>query len=605
MAHLLNLESARVVLGDRVVLDGLSLGLDDGARVGVVGRNGDGKSTLLRVLAGVLVPDSGRASRSSGLRVGRVVQEDVTGSGTVRDAVLGSYADDGDHVWASDPRVRDVVNGLLGDIEESVPGGWFADMSVLSGGQRRRVVLAAVLVGDYDLLILDEPTNHLDVDGVSWLAQHLKSRWPPSRGGLVVVTHDRWFLDEVCERTWEVHDGIVDMYDGGYAAYILARAERGRIADATERKRANLVRKELAWLRRGPPARTSKPKFRIDAAEALIADEPPPRDSVELLRTASARLGKDVVDLEDVTFTVGSRLLLDGVTWRVGPGDRLGIVGANGSGKTTLLRLITGDLSPHSGRVKRGKTIQVAVLSQHLRELEEVFHLRVAEVIEREKTAIVVAGKEVSATQLVERLGFTNARAWTRVTDLSGGERRRLQLARLLMHEPNVLLLDEPTNDLDTDTLAAMEDVLDSYAGTMIVVSHDRYLLERLTDRQLGMLGDGQLRDLVGGVDQYLSMRADLARSFSSTLGRITTSTATSGVSSGPSAAELRTAKKEAARLERQLERLAARETQLHGQLATQATDHAAVSALSAQLDQVLVEKATTEDAWLDASEHL
>lgn len=443
MAHLLNLESVRVVLGDRVVLDGVSLGIDDGARVGAVGRNGDGKSTLLKVLAGVLTSDGGRVSHSSGLRLGRLVQEDVSFDGTVRDAVLGGAAEDGDHVWASDPRVRDVVTGLLGDISEE---GWSLPVSSLSGGQRRRVALAAVLISDADVIILDEPTNHLDVDGVAWLARHLRNRWPASRGGLVVVTHDRWFLDEVCERTWEVHDGTVDFYDGGYAAYILARAERSRIADATERKRANLIRKELAWLRRGAPARTSKPKFRIDAAEALIANEPPVRDSVELLRTASARLGKDVIDIEDATVTVGSpgRVLLDQVTWRIGPGDRFGIVGANGSGKTTLLRLMSGSLAPDTGRVKRGKTVAMAVLSQHLRELDEVSGLRVAEVIAQERSAITVAGKEVSASSLVERLGFTNARAWTLVSELSGGERRRLQLARLLMHEPNVLLLDEP-----------------------------------------------------------------------------------------------------------------------------------------------------------------
>jgi ATPase subunit of ABC transporter with duplicated ATPase domains len=509
--HLLNAENVTVSVAGRTILDSISLGLDDGARVGVVGRNGDGKSTLLRVLAGRQEPDAGRITHSRGLRVGVLTQHDDPGHGlTVRRAVVGDVAD---HVWASDRRVRDVVNGLLGDIASAVPGGFEAEVSKLSGGQRRRVALAAVLIGDHDLLLLDEPTNHLDVEGVAWLAEHLRARWPAGRGALVVITHDRWFLDAVCDRTWEVHDGVVDAYEGGYAAYVLTRAERARVAAVTAERRANLLRKELAWLRRGAPARTSKPRFRLDAATALIADEPPPRDTVELQRMASARLGKDVVDIEEVTYAIGDeaaserRVILDDVTWLIGPGDRIGVVGVNGSGKTTVLRLITGDLTPDAGRVRRGKTVRIAMLSQDLPELAEVEDLRVVEAVERERGSVRIADQDVSAGQLVERLGFTSERAWTPVRELSGGERRRLQLVRLLVHEPNVLLLDEPTNDLDTDTLTALEDLLDGFAGTLVVVSHDRYLLERVTDRQVALLGDGAVRDLPGGVEEYLALR--------------------------------------------------------------------------------------------------
>ncbi len=603
--HLLNAENVTVSVAGRTILDSISLGLDDGARVGVVGRNGDGKSTLLRVLAGRQEPDGGRITHSRGLRVGVLSQQDDPGHGlTVRRAVVGDVAD---HVWASDRRVRDVVNGLLGDIASTVPGGFEAQVSELSGGQRRRVALAAVLIGDHDLLLLDEPTNHLDVEGVAWLAEHLRDRWPAGRGALVVVTHDRWFLDAVCERTWEIHDGVVDTYEGGYAAYVLTRAERARVAAVTAERRANLLRKELAWLRRGAPARTSKPRFRLDAATALIADEPPPRDTVELQRIASVRLGKDVVDLEQVTYAIGDesaaarRVILDDVTWLIGPGDRLGVVGANGSGKTTMLRLVTGDLTPDAGRVRRGKTVRIAMLSQDLRELAEVEDLRVVEAVERERGSVRIGDQEVSAGQLVERLGFTRERAWIPVRELSGGERRRLQLVRLLVHEPNVLLLDEPTNDLDTDTLTALEDLLDGFAGSLVVVSHDRYLLERVTDRQVALLGDGTVRDLPGGVEEFLARRraADgaVAPGSEKPRGGVQAST------EAHSGSQVRAARKEMARLERQLDKLAQTEQRLHEQMSARATDHEAVATLAAELRAVHENRERTEEEWLAAAE--
>ncbi|MEN5073151.1 ABC-F family ATP-binding cassette domain-containing protein, partial [Isoptericola cucumis] len=518
MAHLLGADGIALTIGTRTLLADVSLGLDDGDRIGVVGPNGAGKSTLLRLLAGTQAPDAGRVTRVGGSRLGMLVQRDVDDdAATIRDLVHG---DDATHTWASDARIRNVHAGLLADLDLDQPA------STLSGGQRRRVALAALLVEDPDVLLLDEPTNHLDVEGVAWLAEHLQARYgrPGATGALVVVTHDRWFLDAVCSRTWEVRGdgtGAVDGYDGGYAAYILARAERDRQAAQAAEKRNNLLRKELAWLKRGAPARTSKPKFRLDAAAALIDDEPPPRDSLELTQMATRRLGKDVLDLEDVTVAVpardgheagprdaaGRRVLLDDVTWRLGPGDRFGVVGVNGAGKTTLLSLLAGSREPDSGRVRRGKTVHVAELSQDVGELDEVAHLTAVQVVDSEKRTVVVDGKELTAGQLTERLGFTRERAHTIVRDLSGGERRRLQLLRLLVSEPNVLLLDEPTNDLDTDTLAAVEDLLDGWPGTLIVVSHDRYLLERVCDRQWALLGDGALRDLPGGVEQYLALR--------------------------------------------------------------------------------------------------
>ncbi|GEA85112.1 ABC transporter ATP-binding protein [Cellulomonas gelida] len=610
MAHLLGADRVTLALGTRVLLDEVSLGLDDGQRIGVVGPNGAGKSTLLRVLAGVQEPDDGRVTRAGGVRLAMLDQRDDLAPGTVLDAIHGS-ADA--HEWASDPRIRAVHAGLLPDVDPQ------ADVATLSGGQRRRVALAALLVRDDEVLVLDEPTNHLDVEGVAWLADHLVQRFARSSGALVVVTHDRWFLDAVCTRTWEVHDGGVDQYDGGYAAYVLARAERSRTAAVTEEKRQNLLRKELAWLRRGAPARTSKPKFRIDAANALIADEPPPRDPLELSRMATARLGKDVLDVEDVTLAFGGRTLLDGVTWRIGPGDRYGLVGVNGAGKTSLLRLLSGRLKPDAGRVKRGKTVQVAELQQDVEDLDEVADLRVIEVIEAEKRSVVVGGKELTAAQLVERLGFTRDRARTPVRDLSGGERRRLSLLRLLVGEPNVLLLDEPTNDLDTDTLAALEDLLDGWPGTLIVVSHDRYLLERVCDRQLALLGDGNLRDLPGGVEEYLALRRTALTagsssgpssgpsSGSSAQPSSSDETASTGAGAAPtparSAADVRTARKEVARIERRLAKIAELESALHTQLAAQATDYEAIQRLDTELRALAAERDELEEAWLEAAE--
>jgi ABC transport system ATP-binding/permease protein len=614
MAHLLNAEGITVIHGSRTLLDGVSLGLDDGDRVGVVGRNGEGKSTLMRVLARTQEPDGGRVTHGGGLQLGALWQlDDADAHLSVRELVLGDLAE---HEWASDARVRDVLTGLLGGLDAQALGGMDTRFGVLSGGQRRRAGLAALLIRDSDLIMLDEPTNHLDVEGVDWLAGHLRGRWPAGRGGLIVVTHDRWFLDAVCETTWEVHDGVVDSYEGGYAAYVLARAERARVAAVTQERRQNLLRKELAWLQRGAPARTSKPRFRIDAANALIADEPPPRDSMDLARMATARLGKDVIDLESVSLAVGAdaenglaaRVLLDDVTWRLAPGERVGLVGVNGSGKTTLMRLMTGEVQPDAGRVKRGKTVRAALLTQDVRELDEVRDLRVQEAVEKVRGSVRIGDKDVTAGQLLEKLGFAKERVWTPVSQLSGGERRRLQLLRLLMGEPNVLMLDEPTNDLDTDTLAAIEDTLDSWPGTLIVVSHDRYLLERVCDRQVALLGDGRIRDLPGGVDQYLDLRrtaraesssgpAPAARRDRSDAGAAAP-TAAPAASSG----DLRAARKEMQRLERQMSKLAAQEEKLHAQMAEKATDHAAVLELDTKLRALQAEKSAAEEAWLEAA---
>jgi ATPase subunit of ABC transporter with duplicated ATPase domains len=602
--NLVNATGVRVLAGDRVLLDGLSLGLADGDAVGVVGRNGEGKSTLLAVLAGRRVPDAGRVSRRGGIRTGLLDQRDPGGSGTVAGLVLGGRAE---HEWAGDRRLRDIVGGLLGDLEGAAVGGLGARLDRLSGGQRRRAALAAALVADPDLLLLDEPTNHLDVDGVAWLADHLRSRSARPGTALAVVTHDRWFLDAVCTTTWEVHDGTVDSFEGGYAAWVLARAERARVAAATEERRRNLVRKELAWLRRGAPARTSKPRFRLDAAAALIADEPPPRDGVSLERLATARLGKDVLDLEDVSVAVdtaaGRHQVLDRVTWRLGPGDRVGLVGANGAGKTTILRLLTGERRPDAGRVRRGKTIRVAVLGQDVAELDEVAHRRAVEAVTDIARHVEIGGREVPATQLVEQLGFRRERAWTPVAELSGGERRRLQLLRLLLGGPNVLLLDEPTNDLDTDALAAVEDLLDGWAGTLVVVSHDRYLLERTCDRYVGLLGDGALRDLPGGVEQYLALRAarrDGPRGVAAPTPAPGVATASGGAADGPSAAEVRSARKEGARVERQLERAEAEIARLHAELAAHATDAEAVLRLDGELRRATQARDALEERWLE-----
>ena len=500
MAHLLGAEQIDLEFPTKQVFDGITVGINEGDRIGIVGRNGDGKSTLLKILSKQLEPDSGRVTYRGSLRVGYLTQVDkIDNSLSIGQAVVGEGPE---HEWATDPKIRDVLQGLLGDLD------WSQQVGTLSGGQRRRVALAALLAGDYDIVMLDEPTNHLDVEGVAWLAEHLRNRWSKTAGGLLVVTHDRWFLDAVCNLTWEVYGGKIEPFDGGYAAYVLQRAERNRQAASSEARRQNLLRKELAWLGRGAPARTAKPKFRIDAALNLIANEPPPRDQLELSKLATQRLGKDVVDFEDVSYqTSDGKQILKDVTWRLGPGDRVGLLGANGAGKTTLLQLMTGELMPNSGRIKIGKTVKFATLTQDVRELDEFADDRIFAMIKREKTTFTVGKKEVGTGQLVEQLGFDSAQLQTPISELSGGQRRRFQLLRLLFTEPNVLILDEPTNDLDTDMLAAMEDLLDTWPGTLIVVSHDRYLLERVTDQQFALLGDGKLRHLPKGVEQFLQLR--------------------------------------------------------------------------------------------------
>lgn len=588
MAHLLGGENLSVAFATRTVLDGVSVGLEEGDRIGIVGRNGDGKSTLMRLLAGRQSPDSGRVTVRGGVQVSYLDQTDVLdGEDTVGFAIVGEAAD---HEWASNPKIREIMGALVGEVD------WHANIHSLSGGQKRRVALAKLLIGDDDVIMLDEPTNHLDVEGVAWLAKHLKQRWRANEGAFVVVTHDRWFLDEVCTRTWEVHDGIIDPFDGGYAAYVLARAERDRSASVMESKRVQLVKKELAWLRRGAPARTAKPKFRIEAANELIADVPEPRDTVALSKMATARLGKDVIDLENVSLSYGEKELFNNITLRLAPGERLGLVGVNGAGKTTLLQLLNGEVPPSSGKVKRGSTVKTAVLTQEVKELDDVLNMRVIEVIEREKRSFEVGGKDMTAGQLVEQLGFTKDKQWTMVKDLSGGERRRLQLLRLLVGEPNVLMLDEPTNDLDTDTLAAVEDVLDGWPGTLVVVSHDRYLLERVTDHQMALLGDGKLRGLPGGVDQYLELRENAGLAPSSS------APAAVAAPSGPTEGEKRDARKVLNRLERQLGKNSAAEAKLHEKMAAHVGEYDVLADLQAKLAKLATEREGLELEWLDAS---
>ncbi|SPM36930.1 ATPase components of ABC transporters with duplicated ATPase domains, partial [Mycobacterium rhizamassiliense] len=593
VAHLLGAEAVHLEYPTQVVFGSVTLGVNEGARIGIVGRNGDGKSSLLRLLTGELRPDSGRVTRRSGVRVSALSQADTLDPAhTVGWALVG---DQPEHQWAGDPRIRDVVGGLVSDID------WDATVSTLSGGQRRRVQLAQLLIGEWDVIALDEPTNHLDIEGITWLAEHLRRRWAASAGGLLVVTHDRWFLDEVATATWEVHDGIVEPFEGGYAAYVLQRVERDRQAAATEAKRLNLMRKELAWLRRGPPARTSKPKFRIDAANQLIDDVPPLRNTVELAKLATARLGKDVIDLLDVSVSyppVTGRQVLRDVEWRIGPGERTGIVGANGAGKSTLLGLIAGTVAPDSGRVKRGKTVQLSVLDQQGDMLADVANDRIADVLGSLRGGYEVEGREVTPTQLLERLGFGSGQLSARVSELSGGQRRRLQLMLTLLSEPNVLLLDEPTNDVDTDMLTATEDLLDSWPGTLIVVSHDRYLLERVTDQQYAIL-DGRLRHLPGGIDEYLRLASH------STPGR--DSAASSSAVAEPEAlsgAQRRAAEKELASVDRQLARLADRIAAKHHELADHDhSDHVALTRMTQELRALESEVADLETRWLELSD--
>ncbi len=594
MAHLLGAEGLHLEYPTRVVFDAVTLGIDEGMRIGIVGRNGDGKSSLLRLLTGRQEPDAGRVTRRGGLRVGVLDQgDDLDPTATVGATIVGDIPE---HEWAGDARVRDVIDGLVADID------WGVTVGTLSGGQRRRVALAALLIGDWDVIGLDEPTNHLDVEGIAWLAAHLRNRWGRTAGALLVITHDRWFLDEVCTTTWEVHDRIVEPFEGGYAAYVLQRVERDRQAAAVEAKRQNLMRKELAWLRRGPPARTSKPKFRIDAANQLIADVPPARDRVELARLATARLGKDVVDLENAGVRFGDREVLRDVTWRIGPGERTGILGANGAGKSTLLGLVAGTVTPTSGRVKRGKTVRLAVLDQQFTQLEQIAQDRVREVLARTRTTFTVDGKDMTPAQLLERLGFSRAHLSARVGELSGGQRRRLQLLLVLLDEPNVLILDEPTNDVDTDMLAAMEDLLDSWPGTLLVVSHDRYLLERATDQQYAILG-GRLRHVPGGVEEYLALRRAEEQARGAGGGP-----AGSAPSPAPerSAAQRRAAQRELSATERRIDRLTQQIASLHEQMAAHdPNDYVGLGRLTAQLTPLEAEVTQLEERWLELSEEV
>lgn len=582
--NLVNLENVSKSYGVKPLLSNVSLGVQAGDRIGVVGLNGGGKTTLLEVLSGIEPADQGRVSRAGDLRQAVVTQRDELVGVTVFDVVIAPLGV-AEHEWAGDARIRSILDGL-----GVAALGLDRRVDQLSGGQRRRVGLAAALVRDLDLLILDEPTNHLDVEGVQWLAEHLLAR----RTALVVVTHDRWFLDTVATRTWEVVDGNVESYEGGYADWTFARAERGRQADAAEARRRNLARKELAWLRRGPPARTSKPRYRIEAAEALIADVPAPRDSVALTAFARRRLGRIVIELEDATVATpaGDELVRD-LTWRLAPGERIGLVGVNGSGKTTLLRVLAGAVPLAAGHRKEGKTVSIGWLRQELDDLPE--DIRVLDAIESIALRITLGDKELSASQVAEMLGFSPARQRTPVGDLSGGERRRLQLTRVLMAEPNVLLLDEPTNDLDIETLQQVEDLLDGWAGTLVVVSHDRYLIERVCDSTWALFGDGKLTNLPGGIEEYLRRHAQ----------PIAAPAAKVVPERGRDGAALRAAQKELGRLERAVAKLEERETALHAQLAEHATDPDRVVTLTSELNAVVAEKDATEMQWMELAEEL
>ncbi|MFJ9798452.1 ABC-F family ATP-binding cassette domain-containing protein [Streptomyces sp. NPDC101145] len=604
-ANLVNVEAVSKVYGTRALLDGVSLGVSEGDRIGVVGRNGDGKTTLIRVLARLEEADSGRVTHSGGLRLGVLTQHDsLDPAATVRHEVIGDLAD---HEWAGSAKIRDVLTGLFGGLDlPGFPQGLDTVIGPLSGGERRRIALAKLLIAEQDLIVLDEPTNHLDVEGIAWLARHLQAR----RSALVCVTHDRWFLDQVCTRMWDVQRGTVHEYEGGYSDYVFARAERERIAATEETKRQNLVRKELAWLRRGAPARTSKPRYRIEAANELIADVPPPRDTSELMRFASARLGKTVFDVEDVTVQAGPKVLLKHLTWQLGPGDRVGLVGVNGAGKTSLLRALAeaavsqGEKQPAAGRIVVGRTVRLAYLSQDVAELPPT--LRVLEAVQQIRDRVDLGkGREMTAGQLCEKFGFTKEKQWTPVGDLSGGERRRLQLLRLLMDEPNVLFLDEPTNDLDIETLTQLEDLLDGWPGSMIVISHDRFFLERTTDRTFALLGDATLRMLPRGIDEYLERRERMveAASAASSAGSAAAPATAAKAAKTASAADARAAKKELQRIERQLDKISSRESTLHTQIAENATDFEKVAKLDAELRELANEREDLETRWLELAE--
>ncbi len=582
--NLVNLEGVHKAFDIKQLLDEVSLGISDGDRIGIVGRNGSGKSTLLKVIAGIEEPDKGRVTRAGSIRVGMLSQVDVAdAAATVRDVVLG---DKPKHEWARESGIREIFDGLFGGHSDDLLDRKFA---ALSGGERRRVGLAKLLVDDLDLILLDEPTNHLDVEGVAWLSRHLNAR---KNLGVAVITHDRWFLDAVTDRTWEVVKGKVEEYDGGYSAYVLAKAERGRQASAMEGRRNQLIRKELAWLRRGAPAQTVKPKFRVDAANELISTEPPPRDTTELLRFALNRLGKTVYEVQHAQVRAGEKEILDDVYWNVGPGDRIGIVGINGAGKTTLMRMLDGEIKPSAGKLITGITVKPAFLTQHLDELDPTW--RVLEAVEEVAHHVELGnGKTLSASQLCERLGFDRESQWTPVGDLSGGEKRRLQLTRLLMDSPNVLLLDEPTNDFDIETLTELEDLLDSFGGTILVISHDRYFLERVCDRFVGLLGDRQLRDLPRGVDQYLEQRQEMIER---------NNLAENVVKKVSNAAQERQLKKDIARLDRQIEKAGEKLAVLEAEQEQATNAHERLLELTQEIESVKALQLSLEAEWLSAT---
>ncbi len=579
--NLVNIEEVSKAFDIRALLERVSLGVSEGDRIGIVGRNGSGKSTLMKIIAAIEQPDQGRVTKANSVKIGLLSQVDKADpNSTVGDVVIGDRAK---HEWASDSGIREVFTGLFGGFDDHLFERKFA---TLSGGEKRRVGLAKLLIDDLDLILLDEPTNHLDVEGVAWLAEHLNQR---KNLAVLVITHDRWFLDAVTDRTWEVVGGKVEEYDGGYSAFILAKAERSRQASAMDARRNNLIRKELAWLRRGAPARTTKPKFRVDAANVLIAEEPAPRDQGELLKFARNRLGNTVYEAHHAQIRAGEKELIDDLYWNVGPGDRIGIVGVNGAGKTTLMRTLAGEIPPYAGKLVTGVTVKAAFLTQHLDELNPTW--RVLEAVEKVASHIELGnGKSLSASQLCERLGFDKDSQWTPVGDLSGGEKRRLQLTRLLMDSPNVLLLDEPTNDFDIETLTELEDLLDSYGGTLIVISHDRYFLERVCDRFVGLLGDKELRDLPRGVDQYLEQRAwSLQKPVEA-----------SKEKSQSSAAEVRQLKKDLVRVERQIQKAKEKISELESEQESAAFDPTELIRISAELETQRAELNSREEEWLE-----
>ena len=581
--NIINIEGVSKAFDIRPLLVDVSLGISEGERIGIVGRNGGGKSTLLKILAGLEEPDAGRVTRANWAKLGSLSQVDSAGPGaTVRDVVVGVKKV---HEWASDAGVREIFAGLFGGYESSIMDRPFAS---LSGGEKRRVGIAKLLIQSLDIVLLDEPTNHLDVEGVAWLSKHLRKR---RELAVVVITHDRWFLDEVSDSIWEVIDGKVESYEGGYSAYVLAKAERARQAGAEDARRNNLIRKELAWLRRGAPARTSKPKFRVDAANQLISAEPAPRNSAELLNFATNRLGNTVYEIHNAKLSIGETTLIEKLNWNIGPADRIAIVGVNGSGKTTLMRTLAGQYRFSSGKLQKGVTVKAAFLSQHLEELNPTW--RVLEAVENVALRVDLAGgREISASQLCERLGFDYEGQQKMVRDLSGGEKRRLQLTRLLMDSPNVLLLDEPTNDFDVETLTALEDLLDTYAGVIIVISHDRYFLERVCDRFVGLLGNESLQDLALGIEQYLELRAEM----------ISRSVVTEDKKEISGAAQLRLVKKELAKVEKQLERVIAQEQELIKEQESASFDHERLLEVSAKLTEVGKARSELEDKWLELS---